>query len=237
MLYYRLMKRFPLAILIILLLCCYANAQSELDRSTVRDGVYTNFAFGFTFKYPKDWVVHGEATNERIRQIGKERIVESGALPKATAEVAVSNTYQLLTVFHYPVGTPGITFNPGILVIAEKVDFAPGITNGKDYLLNLRAILRKTGTQVLLKEPMEYHFGGSQFFRDDYAVNVNGVTVVEAFFSTVTNGYALGFIFMGENQKSVDEMAKAMETLEQMPPIRKGVTISGPPTQPSAPKP
>ncbi|HEX6650057.1 MAG TPA: hypothetical protein VF075_10965 [Pyrinomonadaceae bacterium] len=231
------MKRFPLAILIILLLCCYANAQSELDRSTVRDGVYTNFGFGFSFKYPKDWVVHGEATNERIREIGKEKIVESGALPKASVEVSERNSYQLLTVFHYPVGTPGITFNPGILVIAEKVDFAPGIISGKDYLLNVRAIVLKAGAQVLVKEPLECHFGGLQFYRDNYVVDSNRVSVAEAFFATVANGYALGFIFMGEDQKSVDEMAKAMETLEQMPPIRKGVTISGPPTQRSAPKP
>lgn len=232
MLYYPLMKRFPFTILIVLLLCCYANAQTEVDRGVTRDGVYTNFDLGFTFKYPKDWVVHGEATNKRIREIGKEKVVESGALPKASVEVAVNNSYQLLTVFRYPVGKPGIHFNPGILVIAERVDFAPGITNGKDYLLNVRAILLKAGAQVLLKEPMEYNFGGSQFFRDNYAVDIAGVSVLQAFFATVVKGYALGFIFMGEDQKSVDEMAKAMETLEQMPPIRKGVTIRSPAPSP-----
>lgn len=230
------MKRVPLTISIILLLCFCANAQSEVDPGiTLDDGTYINERFGFIFKYPKDWVVHGEATNKRIRELGQEKLAESGALPKSATEVALKNTYQLLTVFRHPTGKPGITFNPAILVIAERVDHAPGITNGKDYLLNLRVILQKTGAQVLLKEPMEYHFGGSQFFHDNYAIEYNGVHMVQAHFARIVNGYALVFMFLGQDQKSADEMAKAMETYAPAPPPKKRVTtILGPP-QPQKP--
>ena len=213
------MKRFPLTISIVLLLCFYANAQSGVDHSTTQDGTYTNRDFGFSFKYPKDWTVHGAATNERIMELGKEKLTEAGALSKPSAEVAIKNTYQLLTVFRHPVGTPGITFNPAILVIAEKIDYAPGIKNGKDYLLNVRAILTKAGGhQILLKEPVEYHFAGSQFFRDNHAAEVNGVHMVQSYFATVSKGYALVFIFLGEDEKSVDEMSKAMETFAVVAP-------------------
>jgi len=224
MLYYRLMKRVALTISTILLLCCYANAQSEVDRGTAQDGTYINAGFGFRFKYPKDWAVHGEATNERIREIGKEKIAESGAVPKSNMDVALNNTYQLLTVFRHPLGTPGITFNPAIMIIAEKVAHAPGIRNGKDYLLNMRLVLQKTGLQILLDEPVEYQFGGSQFFRDDYLLDANAVRVYQAYFAKIVNGYALVFAFMGQDQTSVDEMAKAMETFAITPPIRRGVT-------------
>src|SRR6185369_1670666 len=217
------MKRIPLTPSIVLLLCFYANAQSDLGYGIAQDGVYTNPGFGFTFKYPKDWVVHGEATNERIMELGKEKLAESGT-SKATVEVAMKNTYQLLTVFRQPVGTPGITFNPAILVMAEKVAHAPGITNGKDYLLNLRTLLMKVGHQVLLKEPTEYRLAGSQFFRDNYAIEVNGVRIVQVHFATVKNGYALVFIFVGEDEKSADEMTKAMETFDTALPVRRGVT-------------
>lgn len=219
------MKHVPITISIILLLCFYANAQSVADRGVIQDGMYINPDLGFSFKYPKDWVVHGEATNERIREIGKQKIIESGASSKASAEVAVKNTYNLLTVFRHPIGTPGIVFNPAILVLAEKVDYAPGITNGKDYLLNVRAILLKVASHhVLLKEPMEYRFGGSQFFRDNYAVEVNGRHAAQAYFATIKNGYALVFIFIGEDEKSLDEMAKSMETFDVTPLVRRGVT-------------
>ena len=230
------MKRVPFLISIILLLCCYANAQTTVDQgATTQDGTYINPEFGFSFKFPKDWTVHGEATNERIREIGKEKIAESGALSKPNAEASLKNTHYLLTVFRHPIGKPGITFNPAILVIAEKVSHAPGITNGKDYLLNVRTVLLKTGHQALLKEPVEYSVAGTQFFRDNFASEVAGVPVTQSFFARIANGYALVFIFIGEDEKSVDEMAKAMETFTPVPPVRRGVTIIG--TPPAKPKP
>ncbi len=217
------MKRVALTIPVILLLCSYANAQSEIDLGGVRDGTYINRSFDFTFTYPKDWVVHGEATNERIRELGKEKIAESGGPSKASVEVAMKHTYYLLTVFRHPIGTPGITFNPAILVMAEKVSHAPGIRNGKDYLLNVRVGLTRAGQQVLLKEPMEYRFAGLQFFRDNYAVETNGVHINQSHFVTLKNGYALVFIFLGPDEASLDEMTKAMDTLA-VSPVRRGVT-------------
>src|ERR1044071_1806163 len=231
--YYRLMKRVPLLISIILLLCFSANPQSPLDPGVVKDGTYSNADLGFSFTYPKGWVVHGEATKERILEIGREKIAESGAAPKPAVEVALKNTYQLLTVFRHPLGTPGITFNPAVLVMGENVAYAPGIKNGNDYLLNVRAILLKTGAQVLHKDPIECRFAGSQFFRDDLDVQVNGVHLVQTSFATLIKGYALVFIFLGEDQKSADEIAKAMETLNVIP-VRIGVTKdSAPPRKPN----
>jgi hypothetical protein len=67
------MKRVPLTISIILLLCFYANAQTEVDLGSVQNGVYTNRGFGFSFQYPKDWVVHGEEqTNVLERSVRKK---------------------------------------------------------------------------------------------------------------------------------------------------------------------
>ena len=228
------MKRVPFLISVILLLCFYANAQTAIDSGTTKDGTYINPWFGFSFKYPKEWVVHGEATNQRIRELGKEKLAESDALSKANVEVSLKHTYHLLTVFRHAVGTPGVGFNPGILVIAEKTDHAPGITSGKDYLLNLRTILLKTGVQTLLKEPVEYRVAGSEFFRDSFAMETNGVRAVQTYFAKITNGYALVFAFIAEDEKSVDEMAKAMETFAATPPLRKGVTtiIDIPPAKP-----
>lgn len=218
------MKRTLLTTSIILLLCFYVNAQSEFDRGFVKDGTYFNAGLGFSFKYPKDWSVHGDATNKQIQEVGKQQIVESGALSKSSAEVSLKNGHYLLTVFRHPLGTPGVTFNPAVLVLAEKVDYAPGIRNGADFLLNVRALLSKSGVQVPDEKPGEHSFAGWQFFRDDYTLETNGVRVVQTHFATVTKGYALVFMFMGEDRKSVDEMTKSMETFTLAPPLRRVTT-------------
>lgn len=233
------MKRITLATSILLLICFSAHAQSQFDRGLVQDGTYINFSLGFTFKFPKGWTVHGDATNERIKEVGTQEMVQSGASSKASLEASLKNTHYLLTVFRHPLGTPGITFNPAILVLAEKIDHAPGIKNGKDYLLNVRALLQKAGTQVPAEEPTEHRFAGWQFFRDGYSVETNGVQVFQTHFATTAQAYALVFIFMGEDPKSLDEMTKSMETFTSLPPVRRGVTVivDPPPTPTPKPKP
>jgi hypothetical protein len=226
------MKYLTLATSILLLICFSASAQSEFDLGLVKDGTYINSGLGFTFRYPKDWTVHGDATNKRINEVGKQQIVNSGALSDASVEVSVKNSHSLLTVFRHPLGTPGITFNPAILVIAERIDHAPGIKNGKDYLLNVRALLKKTGVQVSLEEPTEHRFAEWQFFRDDVTVEVNGVRVAQSLFASTVKSYAVVFIFMGETRAAVDEIAKSMETFTFAPPVRRGVTIVGVPAKP-----
>ncbi|HKR15483.1 MAG TPA: hypothetical protein VJT15_25675 [Pyrinomonadaceae bacterium] len=229
------MKRTPLILSLILLFTFCAHAQSVADGGfNTQDGMYVNPRLGFTFNYPKDWVVHGTATNERIRELGREKAVESGVGPSVDA--ALKDTHQLLTVFRHPVGTPGVGFNSAILVIAEKVAHAPGIITGKDYLLNIRELMLKTGSKVLLKEPKEHHFAEKKFFRDDYALEQNGGHLVQAYFATVIKDYALVFVFMGEDQKSVDEMTKAMETFDTAMPVRRGVTTVIGPEQKRKPK-
>ena len=76
-------------------------------------------------------------------------------------------------------------------------------------------------------------------FRDNYAVEINGVRVVQTHFATLAKGYAVVFLFMGEDQKSVDEMAKSMETFALAPPVRRGVTtiLGTPPKPKDKPKP
>lgn len=218
------MKPILLSLSIILLVCFHASAQSAVDPGTIQDGTYINPGFAFSYKYPKDWVVHGKATNDRIKELGKEKVVESGALSETTAEVSIKNTHYLLTVFRHQLGTPGITFNPAVLILAENVSHAPGVKNGKDFLLNVRTILVKAGTQYTLKEPQEHYFAGSQFFRDNSTATMNGVPIVQSHFCKIVNGYALAFIFVGPDQATVDEMAKTMETYEMLVPVRRGVT-------------
>jgi hypothetical protein len=215
--YHLRMKHSPFASAILLLLCFSAQAQTALpDDGQVKDGVYLNLFFSFAFTYPKDWVVHDEAINERIRERAKEEAAKSGTLSQQ------KNTYLLFTASRYPRGTPGIALNPTVGVIAENITPVPRNYTGKDYLLSVRQLQVKRGKRPLLNEPVEFRIAGLQFFRDDYSAEVNGVSLRTAVFVTLKKGYALAFSFNGEDQKSVDEMAQAMNTVL---PIGAGVGI------------
>src|SRR2546423_1835351 len=98
--YHLRMKHSPLASAILLLLCFSAQAQTVLpDDGQVKNGMYMNFFFGLGFRYPKDWVVHEEAINERIQKRAKEEAAKSGILSQ------LKNTYLLFTASRYPRAT------------------------------------------------------------------------------------------------------------------------------------
>lgn len=196
----------PLVCTFLFLLCFSAHAQTaHPEDGKVIDGVYYNSFFSFAFRYPKDWTVHDEEINERIRKRAKEEAVKSG-VPQVEA-------YLLFTASRHPRGTPGIALNPTILIIAENIAPVPRNYTAKNYLLEVRPIKLKEGAQPLLKEPVEFRVAGFKFFRDDYRAEIKGVQTRQAIFVYVTKGYAVAFSFAGEDQKSLDEMAKAMETL------------------------
>jgi hypothetical protein len=212
------------------------------DYGSLYNGVYSNSFFGFSVRYPKGWVVHGDATNRHLREFGKERAVGTGALPAELAEVMLKSTYQLLTTFQYALGTPNIEVNPSFIVVAENVSHAPAIVDGRDYLLYVRPLMIKQGFESIREEPIQLVLAGRKFFRQDSRMQVGGMTIQQAIIITVINGYALAFILTGNEQQSIDGMANAVSTLkfDDVPPIRRGVTtVLGheSPSSPAKPEP
>jgi hypothetical protein len=225
------MQRTAFVIATIILLGVIANGQppSTPDDGGVKDGVYSNKFFGFSVSYPADWVVHGADTNEHLMDVGRERATSSGALSSVAANVALKNTYQLLTTFRYALGTPGVETNSAFMIVAEKVSHAPGIVTGRDYLINVRPLMLKLGAKDL-HEPVELVLSGHQFFRQDYLTPMEGVPIHQALIIGIFKGYALAFSLTGKDQKTVDEAAKALDTLKfsDSPPTA--------PAKPSVPK-
>ena len=199
------MKHSLLALTILLLLCFSAYAQTKSpDNGLVKNGDYYNTYFNFAFTYPKDWVVHEQATNERIHERALEEAAKTGNLAQQ------KNTHILLTVTQHPKGTPGIAVNPVVFVVAEKV---AGNADGKDYLLSLRQVKQKRDDQPVLNTPVEFRVAGFQFFRDDYSGVVNGINKRQSIFVHVKKGYAIIFSFTGGDEKTVAEMAKTMNSI------------------------
>jgi hypothetical protein len=213
--YYSTMRRCVLTFIALFLFCFVSHGQTSTpDGGSVKDGVYSDTFFGFSYAYPKDWVVHGEATKAHIKELGQEQAKETKALPDASVEVALAHTYLLLTVARYQLGTPGVKDNALVQVVAEDVRHAPAIINGRVYLLNVHDVLIKMGAQPLQAEPVEVVFSSQKFFRLDFEQPVNGKPIHTAMLAIVSKGYGLTFIFTAIDQKEVDELVKTMESLK-----------------------
>jgi hypothetical protein len=125
----------------------------------------------------------------------------------------MERTYQLLTVFQYPVGTPGKA-NSSIQVIAERVDFAPGIKDGKDYLLNLESQMKRARLAPDFSGNIgEFTIGGKQFFRLDDQLRSSIGVVRQMYVSTKLDKYVLSFIFTGRNQEDLDMLYNTLGSL------------------------
>ncbi len=200
---------------LIFVVCAIAAAQqaSAPDSASSKDGVYVNHFFNFTYTYPQGWTVQGEATTRLLSEIGKEKVVSSGALTNAEADHVLKSTHQLLTLFRHPLGTPGIESNPAIQVVAEDVKHASGIADGRTYLLHIRPMLAKTGGEFVQEQPVETVIGGRKFFRLDYRTTVNNFPVHQALVVSYDRGYVLTFIFTATNTADLDNMLLSLKTI------------------------
>jgi hypothetical protein len=202
------MKYSTLVLTTLLLLCFSIQAQTSVpDDGKIKDGVYYNSFFNFSFTYPKDWVVSDEAMKARIQERAEEHAAKNGNLAQ------MKDAYLLLPVSQYPLGTPGIALNPTILLAAEKISQVPGNPTAKDFLLGYREIKVKQGIPSILSEPVEFRVSGLQFFRDDYQGEIRGVSISQSSFVLFKKGYALVITFTGEDRKAVEEMANSMKTI------------------------
>jgi len=209
------MVRVSIVFLSVLLLCVVASAQSLTpDSGSVNNGVYSNTYFGFSYTYPKDWVVHGDATNQRIIELGRERATDTKALSEPSANVLIKHVHQLLTVFQYALGTPGVSNNAAVQIIAEDVRHAPAITDGRVYLLNMQELLTKMGCQMVQKEPAEMIVSGRQFFRQDFRTPVKDIYVQQVMIVYVTKGYALSFGFTVGPDQNIEDLVRTMDSFK-----------------------
>jgi hypothetical protein len=215
------MKISSLVVTVLLLLCFSAQAQTSFpDDAEIKNGVYYNSFFNFSFAYPKDWVVPGEALKKRIKERANEEAVKNGN------SAYMKDSYLLLTVSRQPLGTQSNRLNPTILVAAEKISDVPGNPNAKDFLLGYREVKTRDGLTSSLAEPVPFRVAGFLFFRDDYAGTLNGISIRQSIFVHFRKGYAIAFTFTGDDEKAVVEMAKTMQTIEAFGSAGPRVTIN-----------
>ena len=183
------------------------------DSGTFSQDVYVNHFFGIRYQAPAGWTSHGEQTQKEIMAVGKSLVDQSTTSGKVVAARSDERTHQLLTLFQYPLGTPGVE-NQLVQIMAEDVRFAPGIKNGRDYLLNVERVLKLMKTMPEFdEEPKEVTYGGKSMYRMDIITKTSSKAVYQSMIATVLKGYAVSLAFTSYSVEGRDKLVKTIESL------------------------
>ncbi len=190
-----------------------ATADIRPNQGEVTGGAYTNDFFGFTMTFPDAWAVASDETAEELQEVGSELVAGDDAALKASIEAAEQNTYQLLMISEQPIGAPSTSFNPNIVVMAEKVSHLPGIVSGEEYLINVGNLLTQTDLPYEANgAPYEVEIGGQTFHRADFDLTAGGMEIKQSYLAMIKDGYALGFILSGTDASlgNLEEIANSL---------------------------
>lgn len=159
------------------------------ETGEIRDGLYRNAAFGFTFKIPFGWV---DRTGD-MRE-------DSGEAPRSLL---------LLAVFERPPEATGSTINSAIVIGAEKVSQFSGLKTAADYFGPISELATAQGFTVV-NEPYEFRSGATRLVRGDFSKPRGTLTMHQASLVVLAKGYALSFTFIGGSEDEVNQLIEKL---------------------------
>ena len=185
-------------------------ASSPQESGSLSSGTYHNSYFGITYSLPRDWYVDTNIFRERLDQSNDK---ESDPAKKS---------YVLLSANEFAPGTPGITFNPSLAVMADLVVQSTRPLTGKDYLPKITKGLLLQYHGELIQEGAEIAVGGQNFYRADYRRLAPAVSY-QAVICTVWKGYLLVWTFVAKSSSQLDDLVASIRhvSFEKENPVQQ----------------
>ncbi|MGH9537856.1 MAG: hypothetical protein ACRD3H_08025, partial [Terriglobales bacterium] len=114
------------------------SKSAAIESGAIRDGIYYNSSFGFSYKLPFGWV-------DRTREMQDDSADGSKSL-------------LLLAVFERPPEARGETINSAVVIAAERASIYSGMKTAADYLGPLTELTTAKGFQVI-NPPYDFPLG------------------------------------------------------------------------------
>jgi|SRR5579862_5228229 len=167
---------------------------SVVDPGAVRDGVYRNSGFGFSYKLPYGWVDRTTGMQDDSADSSKSRL--------------------LLGIFERPPEATGDTINSAVVVAAEPL--AAGEKTAADYFESLAALTSNQGFQAA-QDPQEISIGAAKLVRGDFSKVRGNLTMRQTSLVTVKRGYAISFTFVAGSEDEVNELIEKLSFTASKP--------------------
>ena len=190
--------------------------QQGFEYGSVKDGRYTNKFFDIQMRIPKDWDVQSQQESDAIMEEGKDMVAGDNVKMKAALKAAEINSASLLTVFKDKPGTNTTSFNPSIMLVAENLKNAPGVTSGDTYLTHSRKLMMSGEMKYdhIDEEFEKKILNGWEFYKMNVAATYNGTEVKQIYLATVKDGFAIGLIYSFADEAQKAELEKWINTFD-----------------------
>jgi TonB family protein len=189
-------------------------AGPQPDDCFFSDNVYTNTFFGFSYEFPKGWIVLKASTGEAVSRLGVSILANGDPTMPDIAEAVARNAYQLLFVTKQT--TKDISTNVSSILIQamDKRVLEPGSKSGEELLKSIATMLTSRGLAITVAGPPEqFNVAERTFWSLRLNSTINGSTshVVEAV--TMEKDYLLVFVFASPDESKLDELVHTMQSL------------------------
>jgi len=202
------------ALLVAGVLIFSCGEKKDIDFGQFEAGVYTNSFFNLTLSLPNSWHVMDLETRMELMKRGGEIMAGDNKNLKAVIDAAELKSLNLLTAYESPPGS-AVSTNPGIMLIAEKVNQAPGIKRGSDYHYQAKKLMKLSRMQVSYpQEIYEIIIDGVSFDVMETELTLGpGVQIRQRQYATIMNGYALLVALTYQDEYGLDQLERIVETI------------------------
>lgn len=195
-------------------LAAYASDRpGEIDFGALEGSVYRNAYFGLQVELPAEWTVLDQAAMRRLAEVGGALIAGEDENLKAIVKASELQTVNLLGAFEHPLGSP-VPYNPSFMSSAERLEGAPGIQKGADYLFHAKRMLQSGQLEVSFPgEVSSVELGGQAFDVLPVELEVLNIVVRQRYYAAVMRGYALVFIASFTNDEQEATLDAVVESI------------------------
>lgn len=199
------MRFIPWILLLALLSGCKQSPKvpENFDYGKIENGVYSNNYFDFEIPVPDKWVVQNQEQVKQLQKQGEDLIAGNNKELAAKVKAANVGTAILLTVFKNKTDSNINEFNSSFIILAENLGNS-GVKKAEDYLVHAKAIMQQSSISYQFSPDFfSERIGNKEFEGMNTAMNSNGVTVQQVYYSMIDKNFAVSMIisFARDEQK------------------------------------
>jgi TonB family protein len=183
------------------------------EDSFLSGNIYTNTFFGFSYQFPKGWLVLDANNSIAMTRIGGSILANGDPVLADLAESAAINMHPLLFVGKEIIQGVSTSFD-SIQISALDKRFAPDDKSGKEFAIAMAAALQHRVQALSVVGSAEpFDVGGRTFWKVKLDVSIQNKTAHSLEAVTIEKGYVLIFVFTSIDASKLNDLAGTMLSL------------------------